>query len=58
MLSDSESEAEETRVWLEFSSACEYLSEEEFNELDASYDLIIGQLVRMITEPEKWKIRI
>lgn len=56
-LSDSESEAEETRVWLEFSFACKYISEEKFDELDTSYDLVLGQLVKMISEPEKWTIK-
>ena len=55
-LSDCESEAEETRVWLEFAVNCKYISEEKFTELDAGYDLAIGQLVKMISEPEKWKI--
>lgn len=55
-LSDSESEAEETRVWLEFAMRCRYLPEENFNELDLVYDRIIGQLVRMISEPQKWTI--
>lgn len=56
-LSDSESEVEETRVWLEFAHSCKYITEEEFNELDTGYDLILGQLVKMISEPEKWKIK-
>jgi len=56
-LSDCESEAEETRVWLEFALRCRYLPEKDFNELDTAYDLIIGQLVKMISEPEKWTIR-
>ena len=55
-LSDSEAEAEETRVWLEFAHSCGYISEDEFNELDSRYDLVLGQLVKMISEPEKWKI--
>lgn len=55
-LSDCESEAEETRVWLEFALNCKYISEEKFTELDTGYDLVIGQLVKMISEPEKWKI--
>jgi four helix bundle protein len=33
-LSDSEGEAEETRVWLELALRCEYISEEEATELD------------------------
>lgn len=51
-LSDSEGEAEETRVWLEFSFRCKYINSHTFNELDEKYDLILGQLVRMIAEPE------
>ncbi len=56
-LSDCESEAEETRVWLEFALRCKYINKATFDELDSNYDLIIGQLVRMISEPEKWTIR-
>jgi len=56
-LSDSESEAEETRVWLEFALRCRYIDKNTFDELDTDYDLIIGQLVKMLSEPEKWTIR-
>ncbi len=56
-LSDSETEADETRVWLEFSLRCKYISEEVFNDLDSRYDLVIGQLVKMISEPQKWTIK-
>jgi four helix bundle protein len=56
-LSDSEGEAEETRVWLEFSLRCKYISQDKFSDLDARYDLVIGQLVKMISEPEKWTIK-
>ena len=56
-LSDSESEAEETRVWVELALRCRYLSEEDFKDLDSTYDLIIGQLVKMHSEPEKWTVR-
>lgn len=55
-LSDSESEAEETRVWLEFANRCGYLAEPEARELDETYDKILGQLVRMIDQPEQWTI--
>ena len=33
-LSDSAGEADETRVWLELSLRCQYISEDVFNELD------------------------
>ncbi|MGI9056328.1 MAG: four helix bundle protein, partial [Pyrinomonadaceae bacterium] len=56
-LSDSEGEAEETRVWLEFSAKCRYISDQKFNDLDTRYDLVIGQLVKMISQPEKWTIK-
>lgn len=56
-LSDSETEAEETRVWLEFCWKCGYLTRESAEELDRQYDQIIGQLVRMIQRPEQWTIR-
>ena len=57
-LSDSESEAEETRVWLEFGWKCGYLSREKAEALDQQYNRIIGQLVRMINNPDQWTIRI
>lgn len=56
-LSDSEGEADETMVWLEFSLRCNYIAEAVFDELDLKYDLILGQLVKMHSEPEKWTIK-
>ncbi len=56
-LNDAEGEAEETRVWLEFARRSRYMVEAEVAELDDEYDKILGQLVRMISEPEKWTIR-
>lgn len=56
-LSDSEGEAEETRVWLELAFRCGYVSKTEADELDREYDGILGQLVRMIEHPEQWTIR-
>ncbi len=55
-LCDSEGEAEETRVWLELSWRCGYMSKSEASELDTEYDQIIGQLVRMIDRPDQWVI--
>ena len=56
-LTDCEGEADETRVWLEFALASGYIKQEVFNELDLSYDLILGQLVTMRTQPDKWTIK-
>jgi four helix bundle protein len=55
-LSDSEEEAEETRVWMQFAVRCCYMTEAKAKELDDTYDKILGQLVNMISEPEKWTI--
>jgi len=55
-LSDSEGEAEETRVWLEFAWRCSYIRESERDELDDTYDQILGELVRMIDHPDQWTI--
>ncbi len=56
-LSDCESEAAETQVWLEFSRNCGYLSAEVTSELDQVYDYIQGKIVNMLIHPERWVIR-
>jgi four helix bundle protein len=56
-LSDAESEAEETRVWLEFAKRCGYMKAEDASALDAIYDQILGQLVTMISAPARWAVR-
>jgi len=55
-LSDSEGEAEETRVWLDLAFRCKYITEAEAVDLDQTYDGILGQLVRMIDHPEQWTL--
>lgn len=55
-LSDSSGEADESRVWLELAFLCRYISREDFERLDETYDLIAGQLVKMMSQPEKWII--
>jgi len=55
-LSDAEGEAEETRVWLEFARRCRYMSEDEANGLDATYDQMLSQLVKMIVNADQWTI--
>ena len=55
-LSDSEGEAEETRVWTDLAFRCGYLSKSEADEIDTIYDGILGQLVRMIDRPDQWTI--
>jgi len=55
-LSDSEAEAAETQVWLEYSFECEYISKESRTKLFNDYENIIGKIVNMINHPEKWSI--
>ena len=56
-LSDAETEANESRAWLECSRNCQYLSEQQFLEMDDNYDKIIAQLIRMMNEPNYWTIQ-
>lgn len=56
-LGDAESEAEETRVWIEFSYRCGYINADVAKQLDETYDRILGQLVRMISQADDWTIR-
>jgi four helix bundle protein len=55
-LTDAESEACETQVWIEFARKCHYIDENLKTRLDNAYDRIVAQLVRMIEEPNKWVI--
>ncbi len=55
-LSDAESEAAETQVWIEFAVKCGYLKREAAAALYRTYDKIIGTLVGMINHPETWVI--
>jgi four helix bundle protein len=56
-LSDSETEAAETQVWLEFAVKCGYIDRQAAAELDRTYDEVIGTIVGMITHPETWILR-
>lgn len=56
-LNDCESEASETLVWIEIALRCKYITDEEYDQLDAEYNHIIGQLVRMVNNVEKWIIK-
>ena len=53
-LTDCDAENSETQTWLEFSLACKYISQEQFNEL-TDQSLEIGKLINyMIRNPEKF----
>ena len=53
-LSDSESEAAETQVWLQFAVKCEYIDRDAAAEIYQTYDEVLGMLVAMINHPEPW----
>ncbi|MDZ7343322.1 MAG: four helix bundle protein [candidate division KSB1 bacterium] len=55
-LSDAEGEAAETQAWIEFAVACQYLSKETGDDLNQTYDHILGKLVNMINHPEDWTL--
>ena len=56
-LSDAESEAAETQIWLEFSRRCDYLTDDKSSEMNAVYDYIVSCLVKMIQNANDWTIR-
>ena len=53
-LSDCETEAAETQVWLEFAVKCGYLDRDDGKQLYVTYDEIIATIVGMINHPETW----
>ncbi|MGZ4962444.1 MAG: four helix bundle protein [Limisphaerales bacterium] len=53
-LNEAESEAAETQTWIEYAVKCEYLSRKEGARLFQAADRVIGKLVKMGNEPEKW----
>ncbi len=55
-LSDAESEAAETQVWLEFAVKCNYLDRDRGGPLYQTYDEILRMLVAMINTPQSWTI--
>jgi four helix bundle protein len=55
-LNDSETEATETQVWLEIALRSKYISQETHDERVSEYEQIIGQIVVMIDQHDKWVI--
>jgi len=55
-LSDSEGEAAETQVWLDYALACKYINKKLHEELTDKYDHILAMLVNMIRKPENWSV--
>lgn len=55
-LNDSESEACEVQVWLQFASECGYISADVEKHLDERYSHIISQLYLMMKNADKWTL--
>jgi four helix bundle protein len=55
-LSDAESEAAETQVWIEFAVKCRYLARDRGTPLYQTYDEILRMLVAMVNKPQSWII--
>ena len=53
-LNEVEGKAAESQTWLEYAVKCEYLDRKEGARLFRTYDRILGKLVKMGNEPEKW----
>ena len=56
-LNDSEAEAAETQIWIKFAVKCNYLDVELGREIYATYNKILGSLVKMINNPSVWIIK-
>ena len=56
-LSDAETEAAETQVWADIAHRSGYWPQETFRQFDDVCDKIMGQIVRMSDQPEKWLIK-
>jgi four helix bundle protein len=54
-LSDSDAEASETQVWLDFAKDCGYLPLNRYDELMAGYQDVGRMLGSMIAHPERFK---
>lgn len=53
-LSDSEGEAAETQVWLDYSLECKYIDKATHATLHDKYDHIIAMIITMSSKPENW----
>lgn len=53
-LSDSDSEAAETQVWLEFASECKYMDHKICADLILRYDHVCAQLTKVINNADGW----
>lgn len=56
-LTDSEGEAVETQVWLDYALECQYITQEQHTILHDKYEHILAMLTNMSTQPEKWTFK-
>jgi four helix bundle protein len=55
-LNDAEAEAAETQVWLKFAVKCQYLDIDSGRKLYGQYNQILGLIVTMINNADKWML--
>lgn len=55
-LSDSEAEAAETQVWIQFAVECGYLNRDEAKPQFTDYDEIVAMLVNIMNHPKDWTL--
>ena len=53
-LIDCISEASETQTWIDFALQCKYLDQDKHDELLQMYDNILGKLMNMSRQSDKW----
>jgi four helix bundle protein len=56
-LSDSEAEAAEAQVWLDFSFAFQYIDQKTHDEIYDKYEHIIAILINISTSPDNWLLK-
>lgn len=56
-LNDSEGEAAETQVWIQYAVECRYLDRDLARDCYAEYDAILGMLVSMVTHASDWTLK-
>jgi four helix bundle protein len=56
-LNDAEGEAAESQVHIEVAFRHGYLEERIFDEFDDAYDKVLGQIVKMIDQADRWTVR-
>lgn len=56
-LNDSETEADESILWLDIALDCGYISSEKHKKLKDDYDYVISMLVSMINHKDKWELK-